>query len=297
MTKYLPYLYSAFLVTVLFQTSCSKDQFEITPPSYIEINEFIADTGCYPTLSNRRVLNSSNVTDAWVYIDGKLQGTYELPARFPVINEGSHQIEIRPGIKRNGISATRVIYPFYEYDIRRYTLEKDKVLSITPCLAYRVEGPASGEIKVAWEEDFEGVVDLSYNPMSDTVVEPTSNPDHVHSGNFAGSVTLDPNHDFFELLSPELTGLPINGTPIYLELNYKSNHDFSVGIYADNREIQQILYSFRARDEWTKVYVDFSDAVRFNGNAPNFNVFIGFLKDDAIPNVQMYFDNIALLYL
>jgi hypothetical protein len=296
MIKYTTHL-TFFFLTVVLGISCRKDHFKIDPPAYISIPAFVENGDCFSTGAVRKEIQTLNVTDAWVFVDGKLQGNYELPVQFPVIAEGAHHIEIRPGIKKNGISATRAIYPFYEFYETDVVLTQDKVVRIDPCIAYRPSGLRSGEVKVAWNEDFEAVVDLQYNPFSDTVVTAVSKADLVLNGNFSGGIFLGQADDFFELLSPDLSGLPTNGNPIYLELDYKSNHDFSVGLYSHNREIQQNLLSLRARATWTKVYIDLSSAIQYNGNSPNFNVFIGFPKNKNIPSVEMYIDNIALLYL
>ena len=83
------------------------DQPEIAP-SYIHIENF----NFIITNSNQGT-NSEKITDAWVYIDDTPAGVYELPANFPVLEEGKHKVRIRAGIKENGISGTRVPYPFY----------------------------------------------------------------------------------------------------------------------------------------------------------------------------------------
>ena len=59
-------------------------------------------------------IEDANITDAWVTMDGINLGVFELPAQIPILDEGEHNFRISPGIKENGMSATRMIYPFYE---------------------------------------------------------------------------------------------------------------------------------------------------------------------------------------
>ena len=70
-------------------------------PAYIKINDI--------ELNNS---STDKITDAWVYIENQLQGVYELPAKFPVLETGVKEIRIKAGIKNNGISSSRVFYPF-----------------------------------------------------------------------------------------------------------------------------------------------------------------------------------------
>ena len=61
-------------------------------PSYIEINSIIH------TADSMEGAPHHNITDVWVYVDDNSIGTYELPAKFPILYEGNHEIKIRAGI-------------------------------------------------------------------------------------------------------------------------------------------------------------------------------------------------------
>ena len=66
-----------FIILILI--SCNKEE-EI--PSYIEINDFNL------TSNSSFGENTENITDVWIYIDENLQGVYEIPVTFPVLNKG-----------------------------------------------------------------------------------------------------------------------------------------------------------------------------------------------------------------
>ena len=70
-------------------------------PSYMSINSVTLDEN-----------STHNISDVWIYIDDNLQGVYELPANFPILDEGTHKLRVKAGIKDNGISAKRIPYPF-----------------------------------------------------------------------------------------------------------------------------------------------------------------------------------------
>ena len=65
-----------------------------------------------------------------------MQGIYPLPTTFPVLKEGNQNISIKAGIKNNGISATRVNYPFYDFYTENIILKKDSTTIINPAVSY-----------------------------------------------------------------------------------------------------------------------------------------------------------------
>ena len=109
---------SFLFVSFLYQ-SCEEIDINEGVPSYINIPSIEVVTD----LTNEGS-NSHKITDAWVYFDNNLQGVYPLPASFPVLLSGKQNISIKAGIKNNGIAATRVKYPFYDYFNAEITLTK-----------------------------------------------------------------------------------------------------------------------------------------------------------------------------
>ena len=93
-----------FIILIFILISCNKEE-EI--PSYIGINDFNL------TSNSSFGENTENITDVWIYIDENLQGVYEIPVTFPVLNKGLQNIRIKAGVKANGIASTRIQYPFY----------------------------------------------------------------------------------------------------------------------------------------------------------------------------------------
>ena len=102
--------------------SCDKDdKTNNGVPSYIQIDEVTIDEDY-----------TANITDAWIYIDGVNKGVYELPAHFPVLNDGAVKVRIYAGIKDNGIASQRVAYPFYHSDTSTIKLTIDSTTIISP---------------------------------------------------------------------------------------------------------------------------------------------------------------------
>jgi len=66
---------------------------EVTIPTYLKIDSVYVNT-YYPSEGSP----SAKITDVWIYVDDKNMGVFELPALFPLLFEGKHKLEIRPGI-------------------------------------------------------------------------------------------------------------------------------------------------------------------------------------------------------
>jgi hypothetical protein len=178
---------------ILIISSCELYNPSEPIPAYIHIDKINLTT----TFSTEGS-NSHKITDAWIYIDEQLVGCFELPATFPVLYEGSHQIKIRPGIKVNGIAATRSPYPFYiNYDTI-VNLQKGAKLNLTPTVKYR------SNMTFNFMEDFENtgtIISKSPTAGVDTSIQRIDVPDpNVFEGNGSGIAYLDKNHTFFALL-------------------------------------------------------------------------------------------------
>ena len=93
---------------ILIMSSCEKFSGDQTVPAYLSIDSIYLTTNYYS-----QGTTSQRITDAWVTVDNVFIGAFELPAKFPVLKTGNHKVKIWPGIKKNGISATRISYEYY----------------------------------------------------------------------------------------------------------------------------------------------------------------------------------------
>ena len=142
-----------FLVISFFLISCEKES-EDTIPSYIRINKIV--------MGNNEI--SSNIVDAWVYLNDNLQGVYELPAHFPILAQGNQSIRVKGGIKVNGISSTRSPYHFYESFLDTFNLKSNQTTTID---SIKLQYLSNTEFE--FNEDFEGFgFNFSSSGLSDT---------------------------------------------------------------------------------------------------------------------------------
>lgn len=272
--------YILVLVILFGFNSCSKDELEATIPSYISIDKFTISTN-YSTQGT----SSSNITDAWVYIDNDLVGIFELPVKFPVLKEGNVKIDVFPGIKENGISERRSKYIFYNVYSEQVTLKKGETLNLVPITTY-----TSGT-NFYWMEDFESAsLPFSYNAISDTVVYKTNSD--VFEGFYSGKVSMIPGMDFFECYTQAFTTIPRNKT-VFLELNFKCNQPVLVGLYADSDQVG--VFYLNTTSTWKKIYLNFTEPIKTRSNASQYKIFFGFQSKVDYPDFA--FDNLKIVHL
>ena len=277
------YIFLSVIGVIFF--SCSKENFEAKIPAYISVPS-ISLTTDYATEGSA----SSNITDAWVYVNDDLVGVYELPAIFPVLKDGNVTVKIYAGIKDNGIAASRVRYVLYDPHVEKVNLIGGDTIEVAANIQYN-----SGA-NFSWLEDFEGAsTSFLYTSGSDTVFNKQSSI--VKEGQFAGQVYLEDEMDFFEATSVSLTTLPVGGT-IYLEMDFKTNENLFVGVYLDGEQFAFI--TLNTTDKWKKIYINLKDVIKSKTNASAVKVFIGIKEENGIvfqkTNPQVYLDNIKLVH-
>lgn len=277
------------LLYCILQKSCESLDVPELIPSYIHIPEI--------TLINNPDINegtlSNNIVDAWVFVNDELIGAFELPATFPVLKEGQHKITIMAGIYMNGVRTTRVYYPFYnEYTIYT-TLYKDSVITIDPVVSY------NSNIKIPFHETFElGGVLLEEETSSLAVLEKTNDTNKVYEGNYSGKITLTRSDSIYQGVSIMPYTLPSAGGNVFLELNYKSETDIIIGLYAiKHTQILKLeVAGILPRQEWNKIYINFSPTVFRENDAINFKVFLGSILPQGMEEATILIDNLKLIH-
>ena len=117
------------ILFIWFISSCRLIDQPEKIPSFIHIEDI-----AFSISNSLEGSQSEKITDAWVYVDGNLEGVYELPTTLPLHYEGNHNVTIYPGIKKNGISADREKYPFYTSFTETVNLIPDSIIEIFPKL-------------------------------------------------------------------------------------------------------------------------------------------------------------------
>jgi len=269
-------IFLVILVITIF--SCSKENRSI--PAYVEINNVNLLTD--PNFGE----STENISDIWFYVDDNLQGVYEIPVQFPILEQGTKNIKIRAGVKANGISSTRVEYPFYSSYIDTIELNEDQSVYITPVFTYN-------NAYQAIIEDFED---------SGTIVDSTLNSEINFSiiadnqGNNYAYAKIDTPNINFEASTQNLV-LPQQGAPVYLEIDYKCSTEFLVGVYVNysqNIEKKDLIW-VTSKQDWNKIYINLTQTISESIGALSFKVFINFRRIDPNDFEEISFDNIKIL--
>ena len=259
-------------------SACQKEEGN-TIPAYLKIDTIALDENNTTT----------NITDAWVYINDQLQGVYELPAKFPVLENDYQTLRIKAGIKSNGIASSRIAYPFYASFIDTAVLfTPNQTITVNPIVSYLESAHFS-------LEDFEGAgVDLETTVISDTILLEFTDS----LGNQYGGGVLNDSLITFEITTDELLDLPQAGAPVFLELDYKCNTEFLVGVYINFPQsvLQKDLLWINPKDDWNKIYVDLKPTISEGVGAESFKVFIGMKRDFSLETNKVYFDNLKVVY-
>jgi len=300
------------LALVLF--SCGDKEAEI--PSYIYIDHIDLTTETAEGSSLHKI------TDVWVTIGGNLLGAFELPCTIPVLKEGEFDIVLRAGIKLNGISATRSAYTPFQLctaldldgnEIDKITLTRDSITSFNAKTEYKKD------IKFSMIEDFEGAgwllksYELKNNTETDTsiysaMLDKTDVIEEVYEGGYSGVIHLTKeNHTvFIASESNEGFEIPPNGSGIgkynYLELDYKSDVDLSLGLWFNNSSSSQIYWGgLRPNEDWAKVYLNIAPEQAIHTlseayGATHYTPYIRATLPDDMEEAYIYIDNIKLIH-
>lgn len=236
---------------------------------------------------------SSRIVDAWVYIDDQLIGAFELPCTFPVLLEGEHSVEIFAGIYLNGVKTTRVYYPFYNSWSENVTLVSDSVVTIAPAVTY------SSSIKLPFQENFElGGVVLENDLQSLTSLQKTALAEEVFEGNYSGKIVLNDTDSVYLGVSILGYDLPTAGGNVFLELDYKSEADIIIGVYAikSSQILKLEVAGILPKDEWSKIYINLTPTVFRENDALEFKVLIGSYLPSGVSEATVLIDNLKLIH-
>ena len=265
-------------------------------------NNFIAETAAYIQIDNfiyqkknelvdSNNYNLANITDAWISMDGQVIGNFEIPFTAPVLEEGTHSFDIYPGIKANGISGTRIKYPFYEKFETEITLEKNKIIQIYPETKYKEETLFYFEEQGQFEI---GGTMFEKSSISDTTAIIQS--ETVFQGEKSAAIYLDSINDYFDIRNIQALTLNIN---TFLELHFKSNINFNIGIIIlspGNIEEKRELIQIYQTESWKKIYLDLSPLISMGTNLSTFKIYIDGNYDNSKTQNNIYIDNLKLVY-
>ena len=279
-------LRNSLFALVLLGVACTKGD---KVPTYVVISNPTVVTQSFPVDEGT---NSSNITHAWVFVNDKTYGPWQLPARVPVLEQGDVEIKVVAGIERNGLSTDIKQYPFYETYSTNVTLERGIDVNIEPVYNYF-------EDHDFWHDTFDSGNLFSVSADSDTIFE-VSGP-MTFEGNNSGAIFLGPDDVFFEAQTNQDFQVP-STSPTYVELNYAGDQTILVGAYVTFNNVEQRVPLVFINPTvladgtmpWKKIYIDMSPAWS-NPLLQDRELFVSVTKDFS-PNGVVYLDNVKVVH-
>ena len=277
--------YWIFILCVFVFVACKKD--EVAIPTYFQINEI----GFNDNINSET--STSKISDVWFYVNDQKQGIYEMPCTFPVIGDGTNNIKIFSGIKVNGISASRDIYPFYESYDTTLNFISDSILSLVPTTKYK-------QNLNFYSEDFDGLgnnFDISINSDTNFISPFPSDSVYGELSNIGKVVLQDPFLNF-EATTFEIDDFPSAGSPVYLELDHKNNSTFIIGAYVNFSQsvIKKSIIAINPSEDWNKIYVNLTPTINESIGAQSLKVFLSMLRPESMNSAELSIDNFKIIY-
>ncbi|MCB0696212.1 MAG: hypothetical protein KDC07_02540 [Chitinophagaceae bacterium] len=279
-----------FLVPVILSvTGCNIINPAEPVPTYIKIDSF-------HFVSNNPVKEgpiSQGITNVWIYYNNSPVGAFDLPCNVPVITDGEKgQISVAPGIKLNGLVALQPQYPFYRFDATTLITNPGNVQEFIPTTSY------IDAAKFPYKEDFEvGNSFQAFIPEAtdDTSIFRTTDPDNVLTGGGAGMIYLTSEHAYSQNISN--TGFDIPQGEAYIEINYKGNISFEVGLYntlTNGVDAYDSIFGVNASDTWKKIYIELASYTGAN-KGTNYKVMIMTSLKEGQTSGHLAIDNIKVV--
>lgn len=301
------YFVAAFAALFLFAglAGCSKEDLEAQKPVYLSIPDMFVNTN-YTTQGT----SNAKITTVWMVVNGKSVGAFELPAAPPVIlNEGKNEITFYEGINLNGVGAARAIY--------EPLTGIDTIIDYTPSGSVNADTIVLDQLYTTYEtfktinilENFDRQgLSLEKTSKSDTnILKSSDTADYfINYQNLAenngkcGVLYTTTKKDLAEVATINEYTLPGGGANVYLELNYRCNIPFTVGVITDaNSTVEQTpTVRVNAKTEWNKIYINLVTEVSSYAGDNDFKIYFSASHPSELGSTTGYvfLDNIKLIY-
>lgn len=276
-------LYLFLLGGFIFSTSCKKDKFKAPVASFLVVNNVSVNT-----TSPIQGTNSHKITDMWYYVNGEFKGIFPIGSVMPIVATDNAEITLFAGIKNNGISGTRTTYQFYNQLVINKTIEAGKTYTISPEFEYT----SSALFYYPQPQNFDTALS-QFESKGDSAYFRTTDPNKTFGGT-GGSIFMSMSNSkpTSKMVQSVNYYLPSGGTIVYLELNYKCNQPFVVGVIGDDYDERGAI-TVNSSDEWNKIYIQLTSIVSAQPLHLGYKVFIKATKEVNTP--EIYIDNIKLI--
>lgn len=272
------------LVSVLIISSCRKR--DIEDPSYMHI------TAIEQANKPGQGTNRHDIQYVYTLIADNSIGTYLAPTTVPVLYDGNVTVEARPMIKwfaRDGLHP----YSMMKNYSQMLAFAPLSVDTLRPVFEYQ------DNVEFSWLEDFnDNSASLQLRSGTFDSFYVMNEANHSLDGTPYLLISMGNGEQFFEIESQDLFDLPVDGREVILEIDYKTNVAFTIGLYATTSSQVITLPSvspYSTEKVWRKGYVYLTDEVFNQGSSTRFRIFFRSVNKEVV-NPEIFIDNIKLLY-
>lgn len=282
---------AVFALLLILVTGCVKNN---PDPSWLYVGKWTLNAN--PNLSGAEGELTHNFSEAWVYVNDECVGVFELPVKIPILKTGSVNVRVYPGIKDNGISGTKRIYPFCNEFQQSVELVANQTVSLNPTTAYL----STTNFII---EDFEGAnVMLENDPNTSMANYFISNQNlQPFNGNAYAKVNLNAM-DSIWIAYTTFGSYHAKGKEVYLEIDYYTTNRIITGLIAispngikKNTNIQ-LNKSTPETVKWKKIYISLKELIGASDANAYFDHSFEAFKESGMANTEIRLDNLKVVY-
>ncbi len=294
------------ILSAFMLSSCDNFKNKQDVPSYIYFEGFYLEENQDFTFSQSEDLLTSDIRDVWVYVDNIYIGAYPLIKKdsscycsIPILEEGKHKIDIRPGIIYNGMNNMREEYSFYTSYIDTLDLVAGEEIRIgKQPIMYN-----SDKCSMPFKETFETYF-INFQQADVTTEEPQTmtviRNDSVKYGSNCGAIYFNEGgkNKYISIDSIYCN----NPLGLVLEIDYNSNIPFEIGMYGRsstaeaNKYISAVRLTPPANNQWQKSYIILTKAWDILGYPLNFHIYLEAFNPNNTKNSFVHVDNIKVVH-
>ncbi|MCC6815415.1 MAG: hypothetical protein IT267_03265 [Saprospiraceae bacterium] len=277
-----------FFLFIISFYSC-VDYSEVPIPSYLYIPDISLNT------KPGEGTDSQYFKDVWVFVDDVYYGAYEIPVQIPIGASGLKNVQVYAGVRKNGINSNPTRYPMTAPFEIKLDMQPKMVYTIHPVVSYYDYNKFPFIENFDQSHLFTGDLDL------DNLTQVTlSLPEEAFEGNNSGLISLEKEHPLLVAQFATDKIIPSGPNHVYIELNYKSDIGFEVGLYGysgGQNPVDLIYAHVKAKTEWNKIYFDFTEIIRKN-QREKYRIAIRAQYDTTVQLVRqrVLLDNFKLIY-
>ena len=223
-----------------------------------------------------------------MYVDGQINGVFQMPVTLPIVELGQHEITVFAGIRNNGTRSNPIINPFFEAYKISLNLKAGKVDTLRPKTAYI----ANTQFKIM--ENFESGNIFTVDRDNDATLRFT-NIDNGFEGK-SGQIVLTKANPIMEKASSTKAQLSDSAENIYLEMNYKTQAELTVGLVGSDNlgDISTFKITLFPTKEWNKTYINLTNEAK-DLKKKDFQIVFRSLLPDTLSTATILIDNVKLI--